>query len=950
MSTRNLTIVLTLILSSFCGSLLQGQGFAEIYHFGEPIRGESLVRDNDGDFYIFVHEFFDDAMVTGMIKTDPVGDTLWIHRYPEFDTLVNIQMHVTEEEDIVIAGYSGEFSEGDFLVAKLDSQTGDIIWQTTAVGSGPLEAVYDSFIDEEGSIYVLGATDIILSGDEGNRVVKVSSTGEILWYFEQEEVEDVEIRSFVMNSDGDLALIGTLDYLSGNSTMYFTVSGTTGELLNSVLIDYYDDYTIWGASLGLGSDGKLRVMGQYTLEDGDDETAILTLENDYTLIGYSTIQVPANFVGNFRLLDNGNILQAYSGGGAAVLTLYNPLGELMWYRTYRDINENDNVNLMKAIDFEGGFAFTGVALSPGFEAYLAVTDADGYLFSNEISGNVFWDDNLDCAPDEGEESLGGRKVKFSDSERDYYRYTDENGDYSIVLDTGIYTINVLPSNALWANCADQEVTFSEFFSTPAEQDLPLQTAEECAILSTHIHTNRLRRCQENYYGVTYSNNGTIAGENVYLEVQIDEELTVVSSNPPFTSQVGNLLTYDIGTVPVFEGGGINITVFVPCDGDVELGQTHCSQAEIFPQIDCLNPQYTGASIEVRGTCLDDTSVHFEIENVGDSGMESPLEFIVIEDEMILRQEPFDLNPGEILPLDYTATGNSFITFAEQEAGHPGFSMPIAFVEGCGGFNGQSTVTWFPLDDNDAFIDVDCHENVDSYDPNDKTASPRGFGDEHFIEPNTDISYLIRFQNEGNDTAYQVVVKDTLTALFDINSLLLEGRSFPYELAIRSLGDEHELTFTFSDINLLPKAWDEAASQGYLSYKVKQQFDLPLGTVIENRAGIYFDFNAPIITNTAFHTLGVNFIDIVNAVQFIDNELLSLSVSPNPISAEAIISIEGLEANAQVELHDLTGEILKTLILENGKATLRRGDLLSGFYMLKVVQKGEIIGVGKIVLR
>ena len=949
MSTRNLTIALVLILSSFCSSFLQGQGFAEIYHFGEPIRGESLARDNDGDFYIFVHEFFDDVMVPGMIKTDPLGDTLWIHRYPEFDTLVNIQMHVTEEEDIVVVGYSGEFGEGDFLVAKLNSQTGDIIWQTSAVGSEALEAVYDSFIDEEGSIYVLGASQIVLSGDEGNSLVKVSSTGEVLWYFEQEAEEDVEIHSFTMNSEGDLALIGTLDYFGDNSTMYFTVSATTGELLNNVLIDYFFDYTIWGASLGLGSDGKLRVMGYYSLEDGDSETAVLTLENDYSLIDYKTIQVPGNFAGHFRLLDNGNILQAYPAGNAPNLALYNPAGELMWHRVYRDINENDNATVIKAIDFQGGFAFTGVALSPGFEAYLAVTDADGYLFSNEISGNVFWDDNMDCAPADGEISLGGRQVKFSDSERDYYRYTDENGDYSIVLDTGTYTFNVLPPNDLWTNCADEEVTFSEFFSTPEEKDLPLQTAEECAILSTYIHTNRLRRCQENYYGVTYSNNGTIAGENVYLEVQIDEELTVVSSNPPFTSQVGNLLTYDIGTVPVFEGGGINITVFVPCDGDVELGLVHCSQAEIFPQIDCFNTQYNGASIEVRGTCLDDASVHFEIENIGDSPMASPLEFIVIEDEMILRQEPFDLNPGEVFPIDYTATGNSFITSAEQEAGHPGFSMPIAFVEGCGGFNGQSTVTWFPLNDNDAFIDMDCHANVDSYDPNDKTASPRGFGDEHFIEPNTDISYLIRFQNEGNDTAYQVVVIDTLTSLLDVNSLILEGRSFPYELAIRSLGDEHELTFIFNEINLLPKAWDEAASQGYLSYKVKQQADLPLGTVIENRAGIYFDFNAPIITNTAFHTLGLNFIDIVNAVQFVDNELLNLSVNPNPISAEAVISLEGLERDAQVELHDLTGKIHKTLTLKNGKATLRRGDLVSGFYVLKVVQEGEIIGTGKVVL-
>src|SRR5262249_13810922 len=47
----------------------------------------------------------------------------------------------------------------------------------------------------------------------------------------------------------------------------------------------------------------------------------------------------------------------------------------------------------------------------------------------------------------------------------------------------------------------------------------------------------------------------------------------------------------------------------------------------------------------------------------------------------------------------------------------------------------------------------------SYDPNDKTAEPVGTGDDHFIPADTTLHYLIRFQNTGNDTAFNIVVRD-----------------------------------------------------------------------------------------------------------------------------------------------------------------------------------------------
>jgi hypothetical protein len=63
-------------------------------------------------------------------------------------------------------------------------------------------------------------------------------------------------------------------------------------------------------------------------------------------------------------------------------------------------------------------------------------------------------------------------------------------------------------------------------------------------------------------------------------------------------------------------------------------------------------------------------------------------------------------------------------------------------------------------------------------------------------------------------------------------------------------------FNFPNINLPDSLSDEAGSKGFVRFKVKLKDNLPLGTTIENTAYIYFDFNAPIITNTTVNTIAL----------------------------------------------------------------------------------------------
>jgi uncharacterized repeat protein (TIGR01451 family) len=117
------------------------------------------------------------------------------------------------------------------------------------------------------------------------------------------------------------------------------------------------------------------------------------------------------------------------------------------------------------------------------------------------------------------------------------------------------------------------------------------------------------------------------------------------------------------------------------------------------------------------------------------------------------------------------------------------SRPNYTIERCG-----DPSNWTPgirnafyADDLSPVIDISCFEVGSSYDPNDKAASPRGLGDDHYILPNEPLNYTIRFQNTGNDTAFTVVIRDTLD--MDLDIFFSETRTFKSSVFIQDVWTE-----------------------------------------------------------------------------------------------------------------------------------------------------------------
>jgi uncharacterized repeat protein (TIGR01451 family) len=141
--------------------------------------------------------------------------------------------------------------------------------------------------------------------------------------------------------------------------------------------------------------------------------------------------------------------------------------------------------------------------------------------------------------------------------------------------------------------------------------------------------------------------------------------------------------------------------------------------------------------------------------------------------------------------------------------------------------------------------VHCFSIVNSWDPNHKEVTPIAT-----LTNDSWLTYTIEFQNTGSDTAYTVVVKDTLSQNVDPSTFQYLASD---HRAVIQLFDR-AMVFTFPKINLVDSHTNAQMSTGWIQYKVKSKGNLRGGAQVSNTASIFFDLNAPIMTNTVINTM------------------------------------------------------------------------------------------------
>ncbi len=589
---------------------------------------------------------------------------------------------------------------------------------------------------------------------------------------------------------------------------------------------------------------------------------------------------------------------------------------------------------------------------------------------DSVFGYVFYDVDQDCIQDAFETTgyagwlvtltiFGNGAVLAS-----YTTQTDANGYYvfnQIAPVPGFAGANVSvqpppPPNALW--CGNSQCPTVQTFNPNSANyyhfdfGLHCDTLPPCPIMDVDIATYQIRPCSTSYFVVDYCNAGLVTATDASVEVTIDPALTVTGSSQPWSSANGNVYTFDLGDLGAGQCGFFQINATAPCNDPV--GTTYCVEAHAFPDSCSLpaGPNWDGSEIQVTAVCTGD-SVIFTIRNAGAGDMSQELDYVVAEDNVMLMAGHFQLNAGAFANVALPADGSYFRLQADQSPGFPGLNLPIAWVEGCGG-NGSNTslgfVNQYQLGDQETWLDVFCMESVNSFDPNDKQGFPRGYGDQHFVDQNTDIEYLIRFQNTGTAPALNIELRDALPVQWlDPASVRPGASSHPYTWDLQGNG---ELVFQFAGINLPDSSADLEASQGFVKFTVSQRPDVALNTVIENTAAIFFDNNPAVITNTTWHTVGKDFVEMAASGIF-DPTLtpaLRVFMSPQPANDKVRVQLEGLEQTDQlrVKLFSPVGRLV-TIAQVNGPAfDLNLSELPSGVYFYQIEQAGRPLAAGKLI--
>jgi uncharacterized repeat protein (TIGR01451 family) len=587
------------------------------------------------------------------------------------------------------------------------------------------------------------------------------------------------------------------------------------------------------------------------------------------------------------------------------------------------------------------------------EVEIAELYAGGIGFCDP-SIRIFPDYNQNCSLDQGEYSSYISQIPLVIEPEEIYVLTDNVGEVYLCglnLADGPHQVSISTDNSPWTTECPETIDFN--VQNGIIQSMPefgLYSTSPCPQPDVSIFCPTIRRCSEHSWPI-YVNacnlpSGTDVIQEAYVDVVLDSFIYIESATLPYQDLGQFVYRFDIGDLNPGQCNNFVINVNFGCE--FELGETVCMEARMFPvqecelddegefeeDEDCPSWEWDNSRIDVEGWCSGD-SVYFDVKNIGSGNMDCFRQVNLFVDYGLQETDSVKLNAGAQRTLRYPCSGETYILKANQHPFHPGNSHPTDFVENCGGTNWTpGVVNCYPHDDVDPVVDIFCGTVVGSFDPNDKTGYPLGFGPQHDILPGQQLNYVIRFQNTGTAEAYNIVVRDTVDSDVDILSLVMGPVSHNYTFQIDS---GRVLKWTFANIMLPDSTTNEEESHGFITYTINQSDMHPNGTTITNSAAIYFDSNDPIITNTTLHTINDQ-LDILAGEQQLNDsnsKTTILQAFPNPFE-NTITVVKNTNDACPFEITDITGRVVKTGVLVNDQTLLSMENIPSGVYLMRAL--------------
>lgn len=646
----------------------------------------------------------------------------------------------------------------------------------------------------------------------------------------------------------------------GHNWAYVTDTGTdaVGQSI------YFVDAQTGFVSLRAGVAG---VTGLFKTEDGGDSWT------DIAPSGYTTQYGHAIFVDSQRgyFTAEGDLLETTDGGLNWNLLIDNAVSARLFRSPNGDwYHSSATFPNLTYFTLDGSTTEFQVASDPATDNFvransLAFTKdwiyavANGHFYRTQqlggspeyhyLEGRIARDGNGDCQHDSTEVGLANWVVWASGSSGISWTLSDSSGAYAFRLDTGSYEIQLFAPNETWSICQNN---FNLDLSTPLGRTVrhfSTSSPADCPQLHIALHSGPLLRCQDNRFYLQYDNRGSGTATAATATLTFDPALQLVGSSLPATNPAPRVYEFALGDLPTDSSGQFWVDAYLDCTNGNNgqptlLGQTHCVEAKIRPDSVCTptNPAWNGADLEISGTCRGD-SVVFIINNKGIAALDQIVDFVIIEDHVLLTGGtiPSELGLGDT-SFVYHPNGSTLRMEVDQVPFHPRRSFPSATIEACGtnpqGGVSLGYVTQYSEDDQEPSLAILCQESREEPTAVLLAAYPKGYDIEQYITPDTDLEYVIHFRNDGPDTVRQLEIFDTLSPFLDLTRIQPPVGTHPFRWALLPSGVLH---FTFDQIVLPPSGQDVDRAYGSIQFSIPQYPGNVPGTLIEQRVGIVMDY-------------------------------------------------------------------------------------------------------------
>jgi uncharacterized repeat protein (TIGR01451 family) len=212
----------------------------------------------------------------------------------------------------------------------------------------------------------------------------------------------------------------------------------------------------------------------------------------------------------------------------------------------------------------------------------------------------------------------------------------------------------------------------------------------------------------------------------------------------------------------------------------------------------------------------------------------------------------------------------------------------------------------------------CYPVRNSYDPNKKEVFPvvvmPGFNDW--------LTYTIHFRNTGTSAAMNVRLVDTLDSFLDPETFQVTAYSHNNIVDLM----DRNLIVRFPNIQLSSPIVSQQGALGFIQYRIKPKANWTNDT-IKNKARIYFDYNAPIVTNTA-----KTYFMTVTGITEPGTLESTVKLMPNPTNG--LVTITSTYEIQKVEMMNIAGQVLLSEKVNSKEDQLQLQNFAEGIYFIK----------------